>query len=166
MRPQKITIDTNKILAAVLKPGKVRERLFNTPTIIITPKHAWQEASKHIERLAARKGVEKDKLKEILEEIKREIIVELDPKQPYITTAKGIASRFDPDDWPFIALALQHNTPIWTNDSELIRDSLKTEKYKAIDTQALEMLLEGKPWNKIEKYLKEKYGERRKTQQA
>ncbi|MEB3779458.1 MAG: PIN domain-containing protein [Desulfurococcales archaeon] len=109
MRPQKITIDTNKILAAVLKPGKVRERLFNIPTIIITPKHAWREVSKHIERLAARKGVEKDKLKEILEEIKREIIVELDPKQPYTVMAKGIASRFDPDDWPFIALALQHN---------------------------------------------------------
>jgi len=38
----------------------------------------------------------------------------------------------------------------------------KFKHYVAVDTHAVEMLLEGKPWNKIKKYLKEKYGEQAK----
>ena len=65
-------------------------------------------------------------------------------RESYATIARRLARELDPDDWPFIALALQHRAPIWTNDHELIRHSLKRrEYYRAIDTIALEMLLQG-----------------------
>lgn len=71
--------------------------------------------------------------------------------------ARRIAGEFDPDDWPFIALALQHRAPIWTNDQEIIKHSLNMEEYRAVDTTGLEMLLQGKTWKQIVEYLKRKY---------
>jgi predicted nucleic acid-binding protein len=37
--------------------------------------------------------------------------------------AKEIASKFDIDDYPLIALALKLNIPIWTNDKGMIKHS-------------------------------------------
>lgn len=51
--------------------------------------------------------------------------------------AKRIASEFDIDDWPFIALALRFKIPVWTNDKEIVRHSLKTSEYQAINTSAI-----------------------------
>ena len=38
--------------------------------------------------------------------------------------------------------------------------SLQTGEYKALDTRALEMLLEGRGWGEVEEHLKERYGTR------
>lgn len=73
-----------------------------------------------------------------------------------IDEAKRIASSFDPDDYPFIALALELNAIIWTNDKALISCSLKTNRFLAIDTQSLENLLKGKSIDYIKNELKKK----------
>lgn len=49
--------------------------------------------------------------------------------------------RFDPDDYPFIALALELDVAIWTNDKAIIKCSLTTNQFLAVDTQSLEYLL-------------------------
>jgi len=56
--------------------------------------------------------------------------------EKYIQMAKKIANEFDLDDFPFIALALKLNAPIWTNDK--IIHGLKSEEYLAVDTKAVE----------------------------
>jgi len=70
----------------------------------------------------------------------------------------------DPDDWPFIALAMYLKVPLWTGDKSVLTFSVRTKfkHYMALDTRAVEILLEGKSWDKIKKYLKEKYGEQAK----
>ncbi|MEB3861609.1 MAG: PIN domain-containing protein [Desulfurococcales archaeon] len=161
--PRFVVIDTNKILASILRPGRVREALFNQPAIIITPREAWAEAERHIEEITARKGIPRERIKGLLEDLKGELITPTGLQDAYIKTAKEIAGEFDSDDWPFIALALQYNAPVWTNDREMIRHSLETRRYKALDTRALEMLLEGKSWRQIEEYLKERYCPDNKT---
>lgn len=60
--------------------------------------------------------------------------------------AHNICSNFDPKDTPFIALALKLNIHIWTNDKEMIRHGLKSGRYLALDTQAVENLLKGRAW--------------------
>ncbi len=156
--PRIVVIDTNKILASILRPGRVREALFNQPAIIITPREAWAEAERHIEEITARKGIPRERIRGLLHKLRGELITQADPQDAYIKAAKDIAGGFDSDDWPFIALALQYNAPVWTNDREIIRYSLETGRYKAVDTRALEMLLEGKSWKEVERYLKTRYG--------
>ena len=65
-----------------------------------------------------------------------------------------MASKFDVDDAPFIALAMQLNVPIWSNDKKLITHGLKTREYVALDTKAVEELLLGKPLEEVLKNLK------------
>lgn len=153
----RFVVDTNKILAAILRPGRVRRLLFNLPAILITPPEAWTEAEEHAEELAARKGIPRKELHILPEEIRREVIVEAKPAEPYIGTAREIAEKFDPDDWPFIALALQYAAPVWTNDGRIIENALRTGKYRAVDTRGMEMLLEEKEWREVEEHLRKRY---------
>ncbi len=72
--------------------------------------------------------------------------------------ALKIAKEFDPDDYhPFTAVSLKFDVPIWTNDKNLIKHSLKSEEYTAIDTQAIEKLLEGENLAKTMQELRRKY---------
>jgi len=82
------------------------------------------------------------------------------PKELYINNlseAIEIARQFDEKDAPFIALALKLNVPIWTGDKKLIEFGLKTGKYLALDTQAVEKLLKGESLNDIKEELKNRY---------
>ena len=158
MNYPKIIVDTNKILAATIKPGRVRTLLYQAPITPITPAQLLQEAEEHAQEIARKAGISREGFLTLLEKLVRDTATLATPTQPYIERAQEIAMGFDPDDWPFIALSLQYNAPIWTNDKTLIKYSLKTRKYKALDTKALEMLIEGAEWKKIEEYLKEKYG--------
>ena len=76
--------------------------------------------------------------------------------------AKEIAGRFDPDDWPFITLAMHLKTPLWTGDKGILEQAAKTdyEHFVAIDTEGVELLLEGTPIEKIKERMREKYGAR------
>ncbi len=87
----KLVVDTNKIIACLLKDGKVRWLFFSEFLDVHTPYYTMEE--------------------------------------------------FDIDDWPFIALALKLNIPIWTNDKSMIIYGSKSGKYLALDTQAVEDLL-------------------------
>ena len=78
----RIVVDTNKILAAALKPGRVREMLFNILAVAITPCEAWREIEKHIGELAANKGVPRDRLEALLDGVRREVIACALPGSP------------------------------------------------------------------------------------
>ena len=71
--------------------------------------------------------------------------------------ARRLAESFDINDYPFIAVAIQYNAIIWTNDKELIKHALISNEYLAIDTPALEKLLKGEELAKILQTIKEKY---------
>ncbi len=82
------------------------------------------------------------------------------PKEFYedkLQEAYEIAKEFDPEDTPFIALALKLNIPIWTNDRDLIVYGLKTNEYLALDTQAVEDLIKGKNLEEVKEGLKGRY---------
>ena len=153
-----IVIDTNKILASILRPGRVRKLLFTAQAVLVTPVYAWQEVCEKIGELAERRGVSPEETTALLEEMRDEVIVEEAPKRPYEDSAKEIASSFDPDDWPFIALALEYGAPVWTNDKDMIRRALEHGEYRAVDTRGVEMLLRGRPWGVVEEYLRREYG--------
>ena len=152
----KIIIDTNKILAAALKPGRVRTILYQAPITPITPVHAIEEIEKHAHQLARKARMSREDFLALIEKLVEDRIILVEINHQYTKEAQRIAGAFDLDDWPFIALALEHQAPIWTNDAQLIKHSLETKAYQALDTQALELHLQGKQ-GEAKAHLKKKY---------
>ena len=157
MNYPKVVVDTNKILAATIKPGRVRTLLYQAPITPIAPTQVLKEVEEHSQEISRKVGMRREEFLTLFEKLIEDTITLTTISKPYIEKAKRMASTFDPDDWPFIALALQYNAPIWTNDIELIKHSLEVEIYKVVDTKALEMLLEGRNWRETKQYLRTKY---------
>jgi len=83
-------------------------------------------------------------------------LIRIVPKVLYedvLHEAYSIARTFDAKDTPFIALSLKLDLPIWTEDRGLLRASFKSGKYVALDTEAIERLLEGEPLETIREKL-------------
>ncbi len=150
----RVVIDTNKIIASLLKHGKVRRLILYPRVKLYTVKDSYNEINKHKSYLLRK--IDEKSFNTILNSIKSRIN-EVDVEDKYLLIAHKISKKFDEDDTPFIALALKLNIPIWTNDKEMIKFGLKTEKYYVLDTEALEDLIKGKNLEEIKEYLKKKY---------
>ena len=128
------------------------------PAFFFTLKYAIEEIEKHRNEICRRVGLDEESFNYILSSI---ILPELRlveiTNQHIIEKAKQISMRFDPDDYPFIALALELDAVIWTNDKAIIKCSLITNQFLAVDTQSLEYLLKGKDIDYIKNELKKKY---------
>jgi len=72
--------------------------------------------------------------------------------------ALRIAESFDKKDAPFIALALKLRIPVWTEDKDMLRYSFPIGRYMALDTQAVEELLEGKMLEEVLDMLRGRLG--------
>ena len=75
------------------------------------------------------------------------MLVHVVPRELYedkLRDAYTIARTFDPKDTPFIALSLKLNVPIWTEDKDIIKYGIQTQRYVALDTVAIEKLLSGR----------------------
>ena len=153
----KLIVDTNKIIACLLRDGKVRRVLFLPFLEFYTVQYAFEEIENHKETLLTK--VPKSAFDLILFKVKLKLksVGLSDEDENYVQTAKEIAKNFDYNDFPFIALALKLSVPIWTNDKDMIKYGLTSNKFLALNTEALEMLILGKDLKEIKQYLKKKY---------
>ena len=111
----KIVIDTNIVLAALMKPSKTQELIFSKKLELIAPEFCLREIKKYSELAAEKSGKTKEQMELSISVIFSEI--QLAPKQDYLIhkqTARKLIS--DEKDWPFLALAIAEETPIWSND--------------------------------------------------
>ena len=153
----KVVVDTNKIIAALLREGRVRRVLLHPGLEVLLPKYVLEEIKEHREEIAQK--VPEEALDLLLAKLSRKVRVvsvkEVSARA--FQQALKIAKGFDPDDYPFIAVSLGFDAPIWTNDKNLIEHGLESKEYTAIDTWAVEKLLEGKNLVKILQELRRKY---------
>ncbi|MGB9760015.1 MAG: PIN domain-containing protein [Thermoproteota archaeon] len=153
----KLIVDTNKIIACLLKDGMVRRILFLPSLELYTVRYVFDEIEEYKNELLLK--VSKASYELLLLKVKmktKSIGFSLDDKS-LLQIAKEIASKFDIDDYPLIALALKLNIPIWTNDKGIIKHSLETEKYLALDTGAVEDLISGKSLEELKENMKKRY---------
>lgn len=155
----KLIIDAKKIASCLLKDGKVRKILFSPTFELYTVHYAFEEIEEHEDEFLNK--VSKPAFELILAKAKLKIkaIRFSADDVKFIQPAKQIAAKFDDDDYPFLALALKLDVAIWTNDREIIKYGLKTGKYLALDTEALEALLKEKGMEKVKDDLRKKYAE-------
>ena len=129
----RIVVDTNRIIAALIKDSKNREILFDLNFEFFCPDYALEEISNHREEII-RKSKITDKEFEILLSLILERI-KIVPKEEYSTYLEEASKLIDDiDDVPFIALCLAIKADgIWSEDVHF----LKQDKIKIFNTKDL-----------------------------
>jgi len=138
----RLVVDSNILFSIVISGERSRAyRLVKEHAVeLYLPEEAILEFREHKERLRERS--EEFAFRSFLAFSLAHVI----PREFYwseLGEAYELARAFDPKDTPFIALALKLRVPIWTEDRDLIKRGLETERYLALDTRAVEELLAG-----------------------
>ena len=130
-----IIIDTNVLIAMLIKQGIVREIIINNPGVFITPEWCFAELWEH-RTVWNKRDLNDSELKDILEDLKEHYILSV-PEDDYIAFEKEASELInDPDDIPLIALALAvDNIGIWTFNTEDFLTEKIQKRIKVLSTK-------------------------------
>ncbi len=127
----KLVVDTNRIIAALIKNGISRRIIFEDSLKFITPDHSLAEIAKYKDEILAKAYISDAELEVLLFLIFEQI--EIIPKEEYenfLEEAKQLIK--DIGDVPFIALCLASKADgIWTDDAHFL-DQNKTKIFRTI----------------------------------
>lgn len=134
----KLVVDAN-IAFSLLKKGsftrrlatKYRLELFSHPVIL-------DELDEHPEELCRNLKVSLDKFDRIREIFSKLVNLKKKPSPQQLNRARSLIS--DPDDAPYLALAIKLGADIWSNDPHLKEQSV----VRVFTTKELDDFLEGK----------------------
>lgn len=114
----RLILDTNILIAALIKDSLTREILFWPGFEFLLPEYALEEVNRHkakIVRHARLKSKDIDLLLGLL--LESITVIPVERIAPYLQAAEALIGAVDPDDVPFVALALaEANDGIWSND--------------------------------------------------
>jgi predicted nucleic acid-binding protein len=115
----KLVLDTNIVIAGILRDSITRKILLHPIFSFYIPEHAFTEIECHEDELIEKSGLTRHRFHIILDSIKRKLsIVPAHEFGGHYPKALELMKDIDPDDAPFIALALSFdNDGIWTNDA-------------------------------------------------
>ena len=142
----KLVVDAN-VLFSFFKRDSVTRRLIVDPELelnleLFTPVHALEELKEH-EGEMRKFGVSSGDFDVILSSLS--LFVNTVPQsffEPLLSEAEKLLPK-DPDDAPYIALALKLNCPIWSEDRELREGQSRVKVYPT--RELLKLLSEVKP---------------------
>lgn len=132
-----LVVDTNIIIAALLRRGATRNLIFSSFLDLYAPEHISQEIAKYKQELMEKAGMDSDSFDAAFSIIISQINIV--PKSAFsdkLAEAARICSGH-PEDTPFVALALHLNIPVWTHDKAFP----KHEEIKTVPTKELLHLL-------------------------
>jgi predicted nucleic acid-binding protein len=129
-----LVIDTNIIIAALLKKGTTRNLVFSSLLSLYAPEHITREIAKYKHELMEKAGMDSDSFDAALSIVLSQIsIIPRSAFSRRLEEAVRICSQH-PEDTPFVALAVHLNIPVWTHDKAF-------SKHKEIKTISTEELL-------------------------
>ncbi len=114
----RLVLDTNILVAALIKDSIARRILLLPGLEFLLLAFALDELARHrakIARTARLKMDESDLLLTLL--LASVVVVPFERIAPYLPAANALMGAIDPDDVPFVALALaEEHDGIWSND--------------------------------------------------
>ena len=117
-----LVVDTSVVVAALLKPGNTRTLIFSPMLKLYSPERLEIEIIKNKEKFKEYSHMSEEEFFEALDLLLKQI--EIIPLEEYVKKtqeAKDLCKARDESDWPFAALALKLNIPIWTSDPDLLK---------------------------------------------
>ena len=113
----RLVVDTNRVIAALIKDSFSRKILLHIDAELITIPLLKEEVMKYKEMIIAKSGLNETSFDLILQKLYERIAV-LDEEiiKKYRKDAAEIMDKIDPDDTQFIAAAIATHGDIWTDD--------------------------------------------------
>jgi predicted nucleic acid-binding protein len=117
----RLAVDTNRIIAALVKDSASRKILLSDKFDFLTIEITKQEIEEHRQELLDKTRLTDEQLNLALSLLFSRIFVVSDiVVESKMDQAKKIMDALDPDDTPFVALALAvENDGIWSDDKHL-----------------------------------------------
>src|SRR3989338_6673547 len=111
----RVIVDTNRIIGALMKDGVSRRILTHGDMEFITISFSKDEVQEHKSRLLSRSGLTEEVFDIVLQKIfEKTIILDDIIVKKFMSVASKIMDSIDPDDTPFIAVALATGSDIWS----------------------------------------------------
>ena len=128
----KIVVDTNRIIAALIKEGTTRKILFDDYFEFITPDYTISEIHEHEDELKKITKLKDDEFKMLLDLILEHIkIIPQSEYSDFVEKCKD--DIIDRDDVPILAVAIANEVPgIWAHDLHF-KDQNKVKVFTNID---------------------------------
>jgi predicted nucleic acid-binding protein len=132
-----LVVDTNIIIAAILKRGATRNLIFSSFLNLHAPEHISYEIAKYHQELMEKAGMDSDSFDAALSVVLSQIdVISKSAFSSKLAEAAGICSQH-PEDTPFVALSLHLRIPVWTHDKAFSRH----KEIKTISTEELLRIL-------------------------
>ncbi len=132
----KLVLDTNILIAALIKDSITREILLHPEIECFVSEFLLDEVDSFKDEILRKSGLSKDNFEELLENIKEKLIFIPDEEIYHKEEAQRIMASIDNKDSVFIALALTtKNDGIWSEDKHF-------EKQKCIKVWKTKDLIE------------------------
>ncbi len=127
-------IDVNVVISALIKNGKNRELLIDSPFTLYSPETLMTSLRKYEALIIEKSGLSKEEFEELLSLLIENItIMERAAYQEFMQEADKILGTVDKEDVPYIALALSRaNDGIWSDDNHFQKQR-KVKIWKTVD---------------------------------
>jgi len=117
-----LVIDSNCLISALIKSGKSRELICSSKFIFYSPEHILYETLNHEEEIINKSGITKEDFVILITILTSRIkIISESEFNKFKEKAKDLVTH--QEDEPFMALALQKDIPLWSDDKELKHQS-------------------------------------------
>lgn len=113
----KLIIDTNRVMAALIKDSYSRKIILSPNIEFISINLSKLEIEKHKEEILEKAGLNENELDFLISKLHERILIIDDwVLKKFMEEAKKIMSKIDDNDTPFIAAAIATNFDIWSDD--------------------------------------------------
>lgn len=128
----RVLVDTNRLIAALVKQGTTREILFDKHFEFVTPDHTIAEINEHKEEIQRRVQLTDKEFETLLALIfERVTIIPYEEYGSFMSEARKDIS--DPDDVPHLAACYaSHAECIWAHDTHFLEQN-KVKVFTNID---------------------------------
>ena len=122
----RLVVDTNIIISSLISNSVRRSILLNSGYEFISPEYTYTEIINHIDLIEKKAKITSKELQYVMDILFSNI--KIYPKEEYseyYSEAKKIMSDIDPDDAPFLALAIKAQVDgIWSEDKGFLKQDI------------------------------------------
>ncbi|MDD5162990.1 MAG: PIN domain-containing protein [Candidatus ainarchaeum sp.] len=113
-----LIVNTNRIIAALVKNGESRKIILGGRFPLYTIEFGIKETEKYKALIKKKAGINEQEFNLLMHRLLSKIAVksESEISKESIEKALQIMEKIDKNDVPFIALAIELNKPIWSDD--------------------------------------------------
>lgn len=120
----RLVVDTNVVFSAMIADGMTRELLLTGDLKLSIPEYFYLELTNNQGEIEAKTGLDHSELELLIDLLFEDLrVVPRASFEDELPVARDLIAATDPDDVPFLALALHLDAGIWSDDEDFAEQS-------------------------------------------